>query len=55
LAIIAYDKLTNGITAAQMLQDYPHITAADLVNVWTYAEAYPEEIATIILANNNNV
>jgi uncharacterized protein (DUF433 family) len=41
-----------GITEAQLLQDYPHITAADLVNAWTYAEAYPEEIAVVILANN---
>jgi uncharacterized protein (DUF433 family) len=41
-----------GITEAQLLQDYPHITAADLVNAWTYAEAYPEEIAAVILANN---
>ncbi len=41
-----------GITEAQLLQDYPHITAADLVNAWTYAAAYPEEIAVVILANN---
>ena len=40
-----------GITEAQLLQDYPHITAADLVNAWTYSEAYPEEIAAVILAN----
>jgi uncharacterized protein (DUF433 family) len=43
-----------GITEAQLLQDYPHITAADLVNAWTYAEAYPEEIAAVILANNDS-
>ena len=41
-----------GITEAQLLQDYPHITAADLVNAWTYAEAYPEEIAAVILSND---
>lgn len=41
-----------GITEAQLLQDYPHITAADLVNAWAYADAHPEEIATAILANN---
>jgi uncharacterized protein (DUF433 family) len=41
-----------GISEAELLQDYPHITAADLVNAWAYAEAYPEEIATVILANN---
>ena len=41
-----------GISEAQLLQDYPHITAADLVNAWAYADAHPEEIATAILANN---
>ncbi|WP_013321049.1 DUF433 domain-containing protein [Gloeothece verrucosa] len=41
-----------GITEAQLLQDYPHITAADLVNAWAYADAYPEEIAAAIRANN---
>ena len=41
-----------GIREAQLLQDYPHITAADLVNAWAYAEAHSEEIATAILANN---
>lgn len=25
-----------GISEAQLLQDYPHITAADLVNAWAY-------------------
>lgn len=41
-----------GIREAQLLQDYPHIMAADLVNAWAYAEAHPEEIAAAILANN---
>jgi uncharacterized protein (DUF433 family) len=41
-----------GISEAQLLQDYPHITAADLVNVWAYADAYPEEITAAIRANN---
>ena len=41
-----------GISEAQLLQDYPHISAADLVNAWAYADAYPEEIATAIAANN---
>jgi uncharacterized protein (DUF433 family) len=34
------------------LQDYPHITAADLVNAWSYADAYPEEIVAAIRVNN---
>jgi uncharacterized protein (DUF433 family) len=41
-----------GISEAQLLQDYPHITAADLVNAWSYADAYPEEIAAAIRVNN---
>jgi uncharacterized protein (DUF433 family) len=40
-----------GITEVQLLQDYPHISAADLVNAWIYADAYPQEIAAAILAN----
>jgi uncharacterized protein (DUF433 family) len=41
-----------GIREAQLLQEYPHITTADLVNAWAYAEVHPEEIAAAILANN---
>jgi uncharacterized protein (DUF433 family) len=41
-----------GISEAQLLQDYSHITAADLVNAWIYADAYSEEIAMAIRANN---
>ncbi len=41
-----------GISEAQLLQDYPHITAADLVNAWSYADDYPEEIAAAIRVNN---
>ncbi len=40
-----------GISEAQLLQDYSHITAADLVNAWSYADAYPEEIAAAIRVN----
>lgn len=40
-----------GITEVQLLQDYPHISAADLVNAWIYADAYPEEIEAAIRAN----
>jgi uncharacterized protein (DUF433 family) len=41
-----------GISEAQLLYDYPHITTADLVNAWAYAHAHPEEIAAAIRANN---
>ncbi|BAZ08314.1 hypothetical protein NIES4071_01190 [Calothrix sp. NIES-4071] len=40
-----------GISEAQLLQDYPHISAADLVNAWVYTEAHPEEIEAAIHAN----
>ncbi|MGA7933316.1 MAG: DUF433 domain-containing protein [Kovacikia sp.] len=35
----------QGATDAALLEAYPHLVAADLVNVWAYADAYPEEIA----------
>ncbi len=41
-----------GIRESQLLQDYPHITAADLVNAWAYNDAHLEEIAAAIRANN---
>lgn len=40
-----------GITEADLLQDYPHISAADLVNAWAYAAAFSEEIETAIREN----
>ncbi|GJD22033.1 hypothetical protein RIVM261_069890 [Rivularia sp. IAM M-261] len=40
-----------GISEAELLQDYPHISAGDLVNAWAYADAYPEEIEAVIHAN----
>lgn len=38
----------QGASEAYLLEDYPTLTAADLVNTWLYAEAYPEEIAAAI-------
>lgn len=35
----------QGATDATFLEAYPQLTAADLVNVWAYADAHPEEIA----------
>lgn len=40
-----------GITEAQLLDDYPHLTAADLVNAWAYAEANSDEIEAAINKN----
>lgn len=38
----------DGATDAFILDCYPHLSAADLVNVWAYAEAYPDEIESAI-------
>jgi uncharacterized protein (DUF433 family) len=38
----------QGASEAYLLEDYPTLTAADLVNAWLYTEAYPEEIKTAI-------
>ncbi len=34
----------QGATDAQLLECYPHLNAADLVNVWAYTDAHFEEI-----------
>ncbi|MBO1349003.1 MAG: DUF433 domain-containing protein [Hormoscilla sp. GUM202] len=41
----------QGATDAYILEGYPHLTAADLVNVWAYADAHPEEIEEAIVKN----
>lgn len=40
-----------GISEAQLLEDYPALSAVDLVNTWAYAEAYPEEVDAAIKKN----
>jgi uncharacterized protein (DUF433 family) len=35
----------------RILQDFPHLIAADLANAWAYAEAHPEEIEVAIASN----
>lgn len=45
------ESYRQGVREAQMLNDYPHISAADLVNAWAYAQAYPEEIEAVIKHN----
>jgi uncharacterized protein (DUF433 family) len=36
---------------ARILEALPGLSAADLVNAWAYAEAYPEEIEAAIGGN----
>jgi uncharacterized protein (DUF433 family) len=38
----------QGADDAYLLESYPQLSAADLVNVWAYAEAHPEEIERAI-------
>ena len=38
----------DGATDAFILDCYPHLSAADLVNVWAYTEAYTDEIESAI-------
>lgn len=40
-----------GYSERDLLQSYPTLTAADLVNAWAYAEAYPEEVDLAIQEN----
>jgi len=47
--LVGYRRL--GSSDAELLKCYPHLTAADLVNAWAYADAYPEEIETAIREN----
>lgn len=43
-----------GISEAQLLQDYPTLSAADLVNAWIYAEVYADEIELAIRQNEED-
>ena len=36
----------QGATEADLLEDYPDLTAKDLTNAWLYAEVYADEIET---------
>jgi hypothetical protein len=40
-----------GANDVRILQDFPHLSAADLANAWAYAEAHPEEIEAAIARN----
>jgi len=47
--LVGYRRL--GCSDAELFKCYPDLTAADLVNAWAYADAYPEEIETAIREN----
>lgn len=48
-SLINYRRLGAGDRL--ILEAFPHLTAADLVNAWAYAEAHPEEIQCAIEEN----
>ncbi|MEG4984491.1 DUF433 domain-containing protein [Microcoleus sp. BR0-C5] len=43
-----------GAMDAQLLEDYPHLSANDLKNAWAYAEVFPDEIEAVINLNDIN-
>ncbi|MEC4982918.1 MAG: DUF433 domain-containing protein [Oscillatoria sp. PMC 1068.18] len=48
-SLVNYRSL--GASDAKILESFPHLSAADLVNAWAYAEVFPEEIETAIEEN----
>lgn len=40
-----------GMSDASILEAFPDLTAADLVNAWAYADAHPDEISAAIKEN----
>jgi len=43
-----------GANDGRILQDFPHLTAADLANAWAYTDAHPEEIEAAIARNEED-
>jgi uncharacterized protein (DUF433 family) len=43
-----------GLTEAQLLQDYPTLSATDLSNAWVYAVAHADEIERAIRENEED-
>jgi len=41
----------QGWSEARILENYPTLRAADLVNAWAYADAHPDEIEQAIREN----
>ncbi len=45
----------QGVTEAELLQNYPQLTASDLANAWNYVRSYQAEIDKAIVANENEI
>jgi uncharacterized protein (DUF433 family) len=48
-SLVQYRQM--GANDDRILEAYPQLTATDLANAWAYAEAFPDEIAEAIAAN----
>ena len=48
--LVSYRRL--GLSEAQLLDNYPTLTANDLVNAWSYASAYGDEIDRAMIKQN---
>ena len=49
LSLVNYRLM--GANDVRILQDFPHLSAADLAKAWAYAEGHPEEIEAAIARN----
>lgn len=49
-SLVSYRRL--GANDATILEAFPHLSAADLVNAWAYFDAYPAEIEQSIREND---
>jgi uncharacterized protein (DUF433 family) len=52
---VLVDARRLDITESQLLEDYPTLSAVDLVNAWNYAEAFPDEIEATIQENSDGL
>ncbi|MGI8641508.1 MAG: DUF433 domain-containing protein [Pyrinomonadaceae bacterium] len=44
----------QGVTEAELLQDYPTLTAQDLANAWAYVRSHRDEIKREIVENEED-
>ncbi len=51
---LLYRARQLGLSEAELLESYPGLTAADLVNAWNYAELHTAEIESLIEANERD-
>jgi uncharacterized protein (DUF433 family) len=44
----------QGVTDADLMENYPGLTSADLAAAWEYARLHPDEIEEAIAANERD-